>query len=63
MRCNDIPEIKLFLERSKHFTTYDIQNEMLELTSNELIREIVKENFEADIYSIIVDETIRHNCR
>lgn len=57
LRENDIPELKNFLQRKKSFTSSDIQNEILEIVSHDIIRDIVETIKKRKEFSLIVDET------
>ncbi len=58
LRSTDIPELKRWLTGAKkHYTTSDIQNEILELMTHDIFREIASTVRVAKYYSLIVDET------
>ena len=67
LRAADSPELQRWLKRKESFTSHDVQNEILELLSHEVIRDITtdvvgnrtEENSEADLkfFAVIVDGT------
>jgi len=57
LRATDIPGFSSWLNRSKSFSSWAIQNEILELTSHALLRSVMQQIQKAKYYSIIFDET------
>ncbi|KAJ8893351.1 hypothetical protein PR048_005942 [Dryococelus australis] len=55
MRAEDCPELKTFLKRNHNWCSPDIQNEMLQLLANELVRSHLCPK--SSLYSVICDET------
>ena len=67
LRASDCPELQQWLKRKASFTSHDVQNEILELLSHEIIRDITAEVVgkragedgvgDVKFYSVIVDGT------
>jgi hypothetical protein len=57
LRSEDSDELRKFLRRPKSFTSHEIQDEILELLSHAVLRDIVKDINNSPYFSIIVDET------
>lgn len=55
-RQEDVPVLKKFLGLRMSFLSHDIQNELLELMANNVLRQILHEVRESPYFSIIVDE-------
>lgn len=56
-RCQDVPELSGWLLRRKDFTHHAIQDEILKLFSNAIMRIILPEIRESQSFSLIVDGT------
>jgi len=57
LRSQDIPQLKRFLRRKKSYLSHDIQNELLQLMSHNVLRQLLDEVQKSPFYSLIVDET------
>jgi hypothetical protein len=57
LRAGDIPELKAFLAQRMSFISGDIQNELLSLMHNDLLRQILKQVKQSPYFGVIVDET------
>lgn len=57
LRSAKIPVLKIWLLRSKNYTSHDIRNEILEIMANCILRSLLSRVKAAKIYSLIVDET------
>jgi hypothetical protein len=58
LRAKDIPELqKWLIGAKKHYTTADVQNELLQIMAHAILRDITSTIREAKYYSLIVDET------
>lgn len=57
LRQNDIKELETWLNRKKHLTSHDIQNEMIDILAKSVLRKIVGDIQKNGIFSLIVDET------
>ena len=61
LRSNEVPGMKEWLEKGDgeghKFTSLDIQNEMLEIMSQKILREIMADIKKARQYSVMEDET------
>ena len=55
LRAEDVPNLKEWLNQKKRFTSSTIQNEILELLSSSIIKEIVQEVNESKHFGIIMD--------
>lgn len=56
-RSEDIPQLKKFVQKRQSFTSHDIQNELMQLMANDVLRQILTEIKKSPYFSIIVDET------
>ncbi|ODM96129.1 Zinc finger MYM-type protein 1 [Orchesella cincta] len=57
LRSKDINGLENWLQRSKSFTSWAIQNEILQIVSHMILRRMMSKIREAKYFSIIVDET------
>ncbi|ODM86584.1 Zinc finger MYM-type protein 1 [Orchesella cincta] len=57
LRSEDVEGLSAWLQRSKSFTSWAIQNEVLRIASHSLLRQVMKKIENAKYYSVIVDET------
>lgn len=57
LRAADIPELKAFLGKRLSFLTGDIQNELLSLMHNDLLRQVIKKIKQSPYFGVILDET------
>lgn len=57
MRSDDVDELREFLRRPKPFVSSDVQNEILQLLSHDVLRNIVKNINKSPYFSIIADQT------
>lgn len=63
LRCSDDPALKRWFEgRYKQFTSWAVQNELLELSAHRILRELCATIRRAKQYSIIVDGTTDMSC-
>ena len=58
LRGNDSDELKDWLRRKKSFVSHEIQNEMLKIMSQQILRSILKEVYASTWFSISADETL-----
>ena len=60
LRAEDSPQLREWLQRKENFTHHDIQNELLQIISHDVLREVVREvhgSGQDCFFSIIVDGT------
>ena len=57
LRSEDIPDLQRFLLRKKSYVSHDVQNELLLLMSNNVLRQLLEKVKKSPFYSLIVDET------
>ena len=57
LRASDVPGLQEWMERKVNMTHSDIQNEILEMYSHSVVRNIVKQIQETDSFAVIVDGT------
>lgn len=63
LRASDVPELAEFLKRKEHYTSHDIQNEMSEIMSHMILRDIVAKVKSCGLFSLIVDESCDVSCK
>lgn len=56
LRSQDVPEFQNWLKKSKPFTSWAIQNEILKIAAHAVLRKVVNQA-DGKIFSVIVDET------
>jgi hypothetical protein len=56
-RAEDIPRLKDFISRRESFLSHDIQNELLSLMANDILRQVLADIKSSPYFSIMVDET------
>jgi hypothetical protein len=57
LRSSDLPELSTWLTRSTKWLSHDIQNEIMELMSHSIIRDIVQRILKNGQFGIIIDES------
>lgn len=57
LRAVDVPELKEFMQQKFSFVSHDVQNELLLLMSNDILRQVIQNIKRSQYYSLIVDET------
>ena len=56
-RAEDVPSLKEFITRRESFLSHDIQNELLHLMANNVLRQVLADVKNSPYFSIMVDET------
>jgi Domain of unknown function (DUF4371) len=57
LRAGDLPDLKQLMQRRMAFLSHDIQNELLQLMSNNVLRQILGRVQNSPYFGVIVDET------
>lgn len=57
LRCEDIPALRSWSNRSITYTSHDIQNEILEMMAHEIVRNLLLKVRASKFFSLIADET------
>jgi hypothetical protein len=57
LRCDDSPALKIWLDKKTNMTSWLIQNEILEMLSHSIVRNIMLKVNDAKQFAIIVDGT------
>lgn len=57
LRAQEIPELASFLQRTVAFISGDIQNELLSLMHNDVLRQIISAVNQSPYFAVIMDET------
>jgi len=58
LRASDVDELKAWLARSRYrWISHDVQNEILQLLANDVLRRVLADVREARYYAVMIDET------
>jgi len=58
LRASDVDELKAWLARSRYrWISHDVQNEILQLLANDVLRRVLVDVREARYYAVMIDET------
>ena len=58
LRGNESDELNDWLRRKKSFVSHEIQNEMVKILSQQILRSFLKEVYASKLFSISSDETV-----